>query len=44
MYIIYNFSYPPHEAKIELAKALVTEFPLLKNKESPLGYVSFLSL
>lgn len=33
-------SYPPHEAKLALAKALVTEFPSLKNDSSKLGFVS----
>ncbi|KAJ8677410.1 hypothetical protein QAD02_024001, partial [Eretmocerus hayati] len=30
--------YPPDEAKEALAKALVTEFPRLRNELSPLGY------
>lgn len=33
-------NYPPNEAKVSLAKSLVTEFPILKNEMSPLGFVN----
>ncbi|KAJ8681986.1 hypothetical protein QAD02_017778 [Eretmocerus hayati] len=33
--------YPPHEAKLAAAIAIVTEFPRLKNRFAPLGYEHF---
>ncbi|KAJ8686816.1 hypothetical protein QAD02_022610 [Eretmocerus hayati] len=36
-----NNTYPSHEVKEALAKALVEEFPRLKNDLSPLGYEHF---
>ncbi|KAJ8679997.1 hypothetical protein QAD02_015784 [Eretmocerus hayati] len=33
-----NNNYPPHEAKLALAMALVNEFPRLKNRRDPLGF------
>ncbi|XP_066581724.1 LOW QUALITY PROTEIN: uncharacterized protein [Prorops nasuta] len=33
--------YPPHEAKMALARAIVTEFSNLKNTKSPLGFEHF---
>lgn len=32
--------YPPAEAKVALARAIVTEFPLLNDVRGALGYVS----
>ena len=34
--------YPSEKAKIALAKAIVTEFPTLKDKQAKKGYVSTL--
>ena len=34
--------YPPEKAKIALAKAIVTELPLLKDGHSKKGYVSII--
>lgn len=39
--MIFCFSYPPDEAKVLLANAIITEFPLLKNNMTGCkGYVS----